>query len=265
MFPRTKKSEQIHKKYKREQEMSLISQEIRGFLNNINSLSRPYILEFGSGDGFQVRYLQRIGKVIASDIYTSRKVASMKGIAFVESNITNSAFVDETFDLIFSNHVLEHIADLPRAFTELKRIGKPDCVYVFSVPTNVWLLLSIPAQYYNKVKRGIRSMLSFFRKSENTSYLMKHHKEQKSTILQGIYRALFPVGHGGHKGFIDCYRFFRIKTWRRIFLESGFSALKIHPLLLYGPSEWPIIPTVRPLKLFNLCSSILFIMKKTSN
>jgi hypothetical protein len=39
--------------------------------------------------------------------------------------------------------------------------------------------------------------------------------------------------------------------------------IEVKPLLLYGPSEWPIIPTSTCKT--NLCSSVLFLMMKRQN
>jgi hypothetical protein len=41
-----------------------------------------------------------------------------------------------------------------------------------------------------------------------------------------------------------------------------YKILRIEHLLLYGDSEWPIIPTSRFLTRFGLCSSVLFLMEQ---
>lgn len=46
-------------------------------------------------------------------------------VNFESDSITNSKFADESFDLIVSNTVLEHIDDIDKAFAEMKRILKP--------------------------------------------------------------------------------------------------------------------------------------------
>ena len=43
-------------------------------------------------------------------------------------------FADESFDLITSSHVMEHVADPTRAFREIHRVLRPAGRYVFSVP-----------------------------------------------------------------------------------------------------------------------------------
>ena len=229
-------------------EIEIITETITSFLKrNSNFINKNTdILEFGSGDGFQIPYLRRIGNVVASDIYTSDGIKSLPDIDFVECNITAAPFGDGRFDIIFSNHVIPHIEEnITNAFREMQRIGKPSCIFAFSVPTNIWLVLSVPAQYYNEVIIKVKG-----RSYETDSKFTK--------FLRIVLR-----GHGISSNFIECYRNFKIKNWRRLFSDNGFSVIEVKPLLLYGPSEWPIIPTSRSKT--NFCSSVLFLMNKKQN
>ncbi|MEJ2719838.1 MAG: methyltransferase domain-containing protein [bacterium] len=105
--------------------------------------------------------------------------------------MTQAPFDDGQFDVVFSNHVIEHIDDVTGALREVRRIGAASCIYAF---------------------------------------------------------------------FVDCYRNFKIAGWKRLFSDNGFSVIKIRPLLLYGPSNWPVIPVLNSRK--GICSSVLFLMKK---
>lgn len=268
MFPRTKLGEKKHRKHKRELEISSTVEKISNFFNDEIKDKKINILEFGCGDGFQIPYLQQIGNVVASDTYASKEIKEMKDVNFIESSITNTPFSARKFDIVFSNHVIEHIEDMHSAFGELKRIGKPDCVYAFSVPTNIWLLLSIPAQYYNKLRTLSRRFLSIFSKSKmnkpaKNNRINKIQKRKEKNIINKLCRIIGPTGHGVYPDFIDCYWSFRIKNWQQLFSDNGFSIIKTQPLLLYAASEWPIIPTTKLFNRLNLCSSVLFLMKKT--
>ena len=67
------------------------------------------------------------------------------------------------------------------------------------------------------------------------------------------------TGHGGvYTNFFDCYRQFKIDSWKKLFIINNFKIISVKPLLLYAPSELPIIPTINPIN--NICSSVLFIM-----
>ena len=55
-------------------------------------------------------------------------------IADVKADICNLPFEDNTFDVVFANHVLEHIADDKKAMQELYRVLKPSGMGVFQIP-----------------------------------------------------------------------------------------------------------------------------------
>ena len=55
-------------------------------------------------------------------------------IADIRANITNLPFEENTFDIIFCNHVLEHIQDDTKAMKELYRVMKKGGMGVFQIP-----------------------------------------------------------------------------------------------------------------------------------
>lgn len=264
MFPKSINGENKHRKEKREREIQMCIDEMSIYIGNpINSKLK--ILEFGCGEGFQVPYLQQLGSVTACDIYKSEGISNIRNLEFVLTDIHKTSFKDSTFDLIFSNHVLEHIEDVQSAIKELKRIGNPSCIYAFAVPTNYWLMLSIPSQYYNRLRNLFK--IWPFKKANIKTLKIKLQGRQGENNIEGgsfIRKALYlllPQGHGILRtNFIKCYYFLKIKQWKRLFEGSSFLIKKTKPLLLYGPSEWPIIPTINSKG--NICSSVFFILKK---
>lgn len=230
--------EERHRQRKRKAEIKIVLDKIAPFVK-----PDMRILEFGSGGGYQTPYLRTLGNLIASDI----RGRIPKDKNFIICDIRSSPFISGHFNLIFANHVLEHIENTPKAFEELKRIGKTDCIYAFTVPTRWWLLLSLPAQIYN----------ALFRKS------LMERREIADVEVKG-WRRFLPRGHGWRKNFFDCLSSFGSKNWHNLFHENGFEVLKMTPLLLYAPSEFPIVPTTRFLADKGVCSSAIFIIKKSS-
>ncbi|MEM6517690.1 MAG: methyltransferase domain-containing protein, partial [Bacteroidota bacterium] len=58
-------------------------------------------------------------------------------IADVKADICNLPFVDNSYDIIFCNHVLEHIPDDKKAMHELYRVMKPGGFGVFQIPQDL--------------------------------------------------------------------------------------------------------------------------------
>lgn len=57
-------------------------------------------------------------------------------LADVKADICNLPFQDNSYDVVFCNHVLEHITDDVKAMSELYRVLKPGGFGIFQVPQN---------------------------------------------------------------------------------------------------------------------------------
>ena len=58
-------------------------------------------------------------------------------LADVKADICNLPFEDNTYDIIFCNHVLEHIPDDIKAMQELYRVLKPGGMGIFQIPQDL--------------------------------------------------------------------------------------------------------------------------------
>ncbi len=58
-------------------------------------------------------------------------------LAVVKADICNLPFEDNTYDIIFCNHVLEHIPDDTKAMQELYRVMKPGGMGFFQIPQDL--------------------------------------------------------------------------------------------------------------------------------
>ena len=267
MFPKTKSGEQKHAQKKREIEISTAIKTISNYQKACSkeTPNNCIILEVGSGGGFQTPYLQCLGRVVACDIYTANKIKSSKNAHFVQSSITEAPFKNGQFDLVFSNHVIEHIENVEEAFREIQRIGRQNCIYAFAVPTNIWLLLAIPSQYWSRIKRIVKRVkVRGINHSEKSCQVHNINKGTlKKMFLHKLLRYVMPRGHGVRMNFGKCFSAFKINSWISLFEKNNFRVKKVQSLLLYAPSGWPIIPTMKACDRLKLCSSVLFIMQKS--
>lgn len=58
-------------------------------------------------------------------------------LADVKADICNLPFIENTFDIVFCNHVLEHIEDDQKAMKELYRVLKPNGMGIFQIPQDL--------------------------------------------------------------------------------------------------------------------------------
>ena len=68
---------------------------------------------------------------ITADLYSP--------IVDVKADILNLPFDDNSFDIVFCNHVLEHIEDDKKAMQELFRVLKPNGMGIFQIPQDLSL------------------------------------------------------------------------------------------------------------------------------
>ena len=94
------------------------------------------VLEVGSGSG---RMWQALGAVVPGDwrlilsdvspgmLSEARRnlTASGRDARFVLADAANLPFADDRFDVVFANHMLYHVPDLPRTVAELGRVTRP--------------------------------------------------------------------------------------------------------------------------------------------
>jgi len=90
--------------------------------------NKPYkVLHFAPEQAFYKRF-----KKLPNIDYVTTDLKSP--LADVKADITNLPFEDNSFDIIFCNHVLEHIPDDQQAMKELFRVMKPGGWGIFQVP-----------------------------------------------------------------------------------------------------------------------------------
>lgn len=108
------------------------------------SAGRPLIgLDIGCGDGMHLAWLrEHIAELYASDYNIERLLRASRqhqARCVFMGDITDYPLRDETVDVVFFNHVLEHIRDDTKALAEVHRILKPGGLVVLGTPNEgVW-------------------------------------------------------------------------------------------------------------------------------
>jgi len=149
----------------------LKTQELKLLFNFLNIEKVGTMLEIGCGNAFNsVLFSDKADKIIATDLPDYSLGTSTIGIEHAgkliqELNIENIdllscraeklPFNDESFDLVFSSFVLEHVDDKEGAVSEMRRVLKKDGIIIALVP-NFMERLSAPLHFYPYLfKRGL--------------------------------------------------------------------------------------------------------------
>lgn len=115
-------------------------------LLNLPKQDRPIrMLEIGTGSGGIAHYFgthphQRY-LVDAVDVHDSRLITD--GFRYTHVGGTKLPFLNDTFDVVLTNHVIEHVGDAEDQFShlcEVRRVLKPGGLGYLAVP-NRWMLI----------------------------------------------------------------------------------------------------------------------------
>ena len=121
------------------------AQKIEQLLAPAITIKNADILDIGTGSGYIAHYLATIikpdGKITSIDVADQRIITS--DYTFKEYSGQQLPFEDESFDIIISNHVIEHVGDREEQKKHLKeiyRVLKPKGIVYFAVP-NKWTIM----------------------------------------------------------------------------------------------------------------------------
>lgn len=115
------------------------------------------VLDLGTGSGEIADNLSQTAKVIACDITDQRTQDG--ALTFVLCNDT-LPFANATFDVVVTNHVIEHVASPALHLREIHRVLKPGGAAYLATPnrlwprefhTGLWLLHYLPAHLFRTI------------------------------------------------------------------------------------------------------------------
>ena len=89
------------------------------------------VLEVGCGRGWLAARMAGVAReVTASDIVLGKATRDIAGVRFEEASVEALPYGEDSFDVVVCTHTLEHVQDLPRAISELRRVAREHVVIV---------------------------------------------------------------------------------------------------------------------------------------
>lgn len=127
---------------RRDKAMKMIS--ILGEFGRGDGRERLSLLDIGTGNGEIARYLSEFYNVVSVDVVDQRIVQD--GFTFVQLDGEELPFPDKSFDVVISNHVIEHMANADIHLSEIGRVLKDDGIAYLATPNRLW-----PWEAHNKI------------------------------------------------------------------------------------------------------------------
>jgi SAM-dependent methyltransferase len=179
--------------------------KIERLLDLASRLQPIRMLEVGTGSGGIAHYFGTHPTlkcdVDAVDVHDNRLVTS--GYRYHQVHSTQLPFADESFDVVLTNHVIEHVGDnrAQRAhLAEVYRVLRPDGVGYLAVP-NRWMLVE---PHYKL------AFLSWWPRGWRTPYLRLAHKGEvydcEPLEMKQLERALDAAGFCHHNLCVEAMR-----------------------------------------------------------
>ncbi len=95
------------------------------------------LIDVGCGNGYLLKKIIIKGKKYGCDVFEKNDFKDSKNFNYSKQDINNITFSKNFFDIVICCHTLEHIPNINRAISELKRIAKKE------------LIIVVPKQRYN--------------------------------------------------------------------------------------------------------------------
>jgi 2-polyprenyl-3-methyl-5-hydroxy-6-metoxy-1,4-benzoquinol methylase len=104
--------------------------------------SKKSVLEIGAGTGWQSKLLSDLNfNVKAIDLPTSN-YSNKRVWEITDYDGMNIPFENESFDIVFSSNVMEHVSNLNQIHDEIHRVLKYDGFVLHVMPTPTWRVLT---------------------------------------------------------------------------------------------------------------------------
>jgi len=170
----------------------------------------------------------------------------LKEIIIDKGFAENLPYENESFDVVFCSHVLEHVNNEEKSLLEIRRVLKKDGVLIIGMPTALMSLIS----YISILLFTTHINLLFFLKSFGKNEMFKR------------FRAIFiPTSHSYPRANTIYYDLFmyRVKRWEKVITKKFQLKSKLQPYLYPYPDYYQFFKIHK--SPFG-SSSVFFICKK---
>ncbi|WP_448243327.1 class I SAM-dependent methyltransferase [Pseudoxanthomonas mexicana] len=185
---------------------------------NAEALAKPRVLELGAGTGQQARMLADAGYQVTAVDLPSSHYAGVRTHPVIDYDGVNLPFDDDSFDVVFSSNVLEHVVEIDRVLKETRRVLKPGGVAVHLIPSSACRLWTFPAHYLWLCRRLADKITA-------SMPLPVPALEASPRTPEGLDQwlaTLFPTRHGERGNALTEIYYLSTQWWRSAFVRNGF-------------------------------------------
>lgn len=193
------------------------------------------VLELGAGDGVQTTVLRTLfDDVVPIDVDPSDVVEGL-----IVADAADLPFEDNSFNVIFSSNVLEHVEDLDSAFSEMKRVLKPGGIMIHTMPTSIWKLIQLLLRPLASVVKIAQRIIPGLGKSSGRAVPLSHGEAPRNprSLVGRIIGLVIPTIHGTSGSHVSELFEFSARSWRQKFENANLELKDSDPLYLHSPYD----------------------------
>lgn len=185
-------------------------------------------LELGAGDGYQSSILSRYVKRLVCTDYNQHRLqkhaSGRTSYLICDAESVSNLFRKETFDLVFSSSLLEHLPNPAAALEGIYRVLRQDGITVHVLPSVFWKLCHIVLFNPNRLVMRLDRLLA---RGVPAPVHYRIGNNPKLPAQARRRRWLLPPPHGAYRNTIQELLAFRKRRWRRLLERSGFHVVRI--------------------------------------
>lgn len=190
---------------------------------------RGDLLEIGAGRGWQAKALSEAGyRVEAIDLPPESGIsghARAREWPITDYDGIHIPFADNSFDVIYSSNVLEHVVELDLLTEEMRRVLRPGGIALHLLPNWQWRLLSLITYYPGQAldfTRWLRRRKAGSGPAETSKGARPNAGE--SMLRKAIHR-LRPPTHGAVGNPLSEIGRFSKRSWDSYFARTGWDVV----------------------------------------
>ena len=167
-------------------------------------ISGKYLLDAGCGTGwFSKKACERGAQVVSMDLGEGllSEVKKKCNSSRIVGSILEIPFNENTFDIIVSSEVIEHVPDPYQAIEELFRVLKPGGTLVLTTPNKLWYFaIWIANTFKLRPYQGLENWTGWYEMKKNMRKIGFEIKEMKGVHLFPFVSPVFyPILNFAHR------------------------------------------------------------------
>lgn len=203
--------------------------EVEDTIRLLDRFAKPHgnLLEIGAGTGWQAKALANAGyEVEAIDLPAQSGIsghALSREWPMRDYDGSHIPFADDSFDILYSSNVLEHVVELDTLAADMKRVLRPGGVALHLLPNPQWRLLSLVTYYPGQALDFARWLKRSEKPAAGTSPATAPRGSR--SLLAKAARRLLPPTHGAEGTPISEFGRFSKRHWDNFFDRAGWDVL----------------------------------------